>query len=306
MGEVWVARHRMLARPAAVKLIRPELLGHDQHSRDRVMRRFEREATATAALRSTHTIDVYDFGVTEDGAFFYVMEFLEGLNLDAIVRRFGPVGPGRTIYLMRQVCHSLGEAHARGLIHRDIKPANIFSSRLGPDCDFVKVLDFGLVKETTDEGSRPDATAPGGAAGTPAFMAPEMALGSPDVDGRADIYALGCVAYWLLTGQPVFKGTTPVATILSHVREVPVAPSSRMETPVPAALDALILDCLAKDPAARPQTTDEVVARLDAIAVVPWTHADARRWWALHGPLGSLSAVVGQELAAEALLCAKR
>ena len=250
MGEVWVARHRMLARPAAVKLIRPELLGHDQQPRERVMRRFEREATATAALRSTHTIDVYDFGVTEDGAFFYVMEFLEGLNLDAIVRRFGPVGPGRTIYLMRQVCHSLGEAHARGLIHRDIKPANIFSSRLGPDCDFVKVLDFGLVKETTDEGSRPDATAPGGAAGTPAFMAPEMALGSPDVDGRADIYALGCVAYWLLTGQPVFKGTTPVATMLSHVREAPVAPSSRTETPVPAALDALILDCLAKDPAA--------------------------------------------------------
>ncbi len=306
MGEVWVARHRMLARPAAVKLIRPELLGEDQHSREQALRRFEREATATAALRSTHTIDVYDFGVTEDGAFFYVMEFLEGLTLDAIVRRFGPVGPARTIYLLRQVCHSLGEAHARGLIHRDIKPANIFSSRLGPDCDYVKVLDFGLVKETTEVGSQPDVTAPGAAAGTPAFMAPEMALGNPDVDGRADIYALGCVAYWLLTGQHVFSGATPVATILSHVRETPAAPSSRTETPVPAELDALILDCLAKDPGDRPQTTAEIVARLDEMQVPAWTDEDARRWWALHGPLGSLSAVVGQDLAAAALVCAKR
>ena len=197
MGEVWVARHRMLARPAAVKLVRPELLGHDQRSRETAIRRFEREARATAALRSTHTIDVYDFGVTEDGSFFYVMEFLEGLTLDAMVRRYGPISAGRAVYLLRQICHSLGEAHARGMVHRDIKPANIFSSRLGPDCDFVKVLDFGLVKQTSDLNESTALTGLGVAAGTPAFMAPEVALSQSDVDSRADIYAVGCVAYWL-------------------------------------------------------------------------------------------------------------
>jgi serine/threonine-protein kinase len=307
MGEVWLGRHRMLARPAAVKLIRPELLGNDQRSRDTAVRRFEREAQATATLRSTHTIDVYDFGVTEDGAFFYVMEFLEGLSLDTIVKRFGPLGVPRAIHLIRQVCHSLGEAHARGIVHRDIKPANIFSCRLGPDCDFVKVLDFGLVKQTSGEEETGAAlTAQGVTAGTPGFMAPEMALSQVDVDGRADIYALGCVAYWLLTGEYVFKGETPVATMLAHVREEPLPPSARTEIHIPAPLDNAILACLAKDPAARPQTTAEVIALLDAIDVPPWTDADARRWWALHGPLGTLAAVEAEDRSPAAVVYAKR
>lgn len=306
MGEVWVARHRMLARPAAVKLVRPELLGHDQRSREMAIRRFEREAMATAALRSTHTIDVYDFGVAEDGSFFYVMEFLEGLTLDTMVRRFGPVESGRAVYLLRQICHSLGEAHARGMIHRDIKPANVFSSRLGPDCDFVKVLDFGLVKQTAALDESTALTGYGIAAGTPAFMAPEVALSQPNLDARADIYAVGCVAYWLLTGEVVFKRDTSLATVLAHVRDTPDAPSARSEIAIPAALDQLILECLAKDPGARPQTTEDLVRRLDAIAVRPWTPDDARKWWALHGPLGTVSSATADDRTPAAVVYAKR
>ena len=306
MGEVWVARHRMLARPAAIKLVRPELLGHDQRSRETAIRRFEREARATAALRSTHTIDVYDFGVSEDGSFFYVMEFLEGLTLDSMVRRYGPISAGRAVYLLRQICHSLGEAHARGMVHRDIKPANIFSSRLGPDCDFVKVLDFGLVKQTTDLNESTALTGLGVAAGTPAFMAPEIALSQSDVDHRADIYAVGCVAYWLVTGDVVFKRDTSLATVLAHVREAPDAPSDHSELTIPAALDQLILECLAKDPAARPQSTAELTSRLDAIDVTEWTADDARKWWALHGPLGTVSSATAEDRTPAAVMYAKR
>jgi serine/threonine-protein kinase len=305
MGEVWMGRHRMLARPAAIKLIRPDLLGTDQRSRETALRRFEREALATAALRSTHTIDVYDFGVTEEGAFFYVMEFLEGLNLDTLVQRFGPIAPPRAIHLLRQACHSLGEAHVRGLIHRDVKPANIFTCRLGPDCDFVKVLDFGLVKHTGSMTEQTALTMQGVTAGTPAYMAPEIGLGQ-EVDGRADVYALGCVAYWLITGQTVFHGESAVATVLSHVRDAPVPASHRTEIPVPAELDALILDCLAKDPGDRPQTMQEFDARLELIHVEPWSAADARKWWAMHGPIGTLSTIAGQDLSAEAVVYAKR
>jgi tRNA A-37 threonylcarbamoyl transferase component Bud32 len=306
MGEVWVARHRMLARPAAVKLIRPDLLGHDVRSRETAVRRFEREARATAALRSTHTIDVFDFGVAEDGSFYYVMEFLEGLTLEAMVKRFGPIGPARAIYLLQQVCHSLGEAHARGLVHRDIKPANIFSSRLGPDCDFVKVLDFGLVKQTTDLTNATAVTGRDITTGTPAYMAPEIALARHDIDGRADIYAVGCVAYWLVTGQLVFVRDTPLATALAHVRDRPDPPAARTEVPIPAALNALILQCLAKDPADRPQTTGDLSRALGAIAVDPWTVEDARRWWALHGPLGTLSTVTAEDKTPAGVVYAKR
>ena len=290
MGEVWVARHRMLARPAAVKLVRPELLGHDQRSRETAIRRFEREARATAALRSTHTIDVYDFGVSEDGSFFYVMEFLEGLTLDAMVRRYGPISAGRAVYLLRQICHSLGEAHARGMVHRDIKPANIFSSRLGPDCDFVKVLDFGLVKQqTTDLNESTALTGLGVAAGTPAFMAPEIALSQSDVDLRADIYAVGCVAYWLVTGEVVFKRDTSLATVLAHVRETPDAPSDAQRAADPGGAEPAHPGVPREGPAARPQTTAELSSRLDAINVTEWTADDARKWWALHGPLGTVT-----------------
>jgi eukaryotic-like serine/threonine-protein kinase len=283
MGEVWRARHRLLARPAAIKLIRADVLGSNVRTRDAIIKRFEREARDTATLGSTHTIDVYDFGVTEEGDFYYVMELLKGITIERYVQDYGPVEPARLVYLLRQVCHSLSEAHSRGLIHRDIKPANIFICRLGPDDDFVKVLDFGLVKhfETPIPGTM--LTLEGVTAGTPAYMAPEIALGKSDVDGRSDIYSLGCVAYYMLTGQPVFSGDTPVATVLAHVQNEPAPPSQRSELEVPSALDQLILECLAKDPARRPATAAELDERLAAsIHGDSWTQKNAHAWWELH------------------------
>jgi serine/threonine-protein kinase len=281
MGDVWVAKHRMLARPAAIKLIRPELLSLDPQSSERAIARFEREARATAALRSTHTVDVYDFGRTSDGSFYYVMELLEGLSLEVLVQRFGPQPPGRVVRLLRQVCHSLGEAHARGLIHRDVKPANIFTCRLGPDLDFVKVLDFGLVKDAQD----PNMTQGGYAAGTPAYMAPEVSLGRGRVDARADLYAVGCVAHWLLTGQPVFPGETPIATALGHAQMPPTAPSANSPYPVPPELDAIVLACLAKSPSDRPPTAADLDERLRAVPDAgDWNDAAARDWWDRHLP----------------------
>jgi serine/threonine-protein kinase len=296
MGDVWIAEHQMLARPAAIKLIRPEALGANEAGARVVEERFKREARATAALRSTHTVDLYDFGITDDGAFYYVMELLDGLDLATLVGRFGPLPAERVVHLLRGVCHSLGEAHDAGLIHRDIKPANIFTCRLGPDSDFVKVLDFGLVKSTGEEsGGGTALTREGAVPGTPAFMAPETALGDVTVDGRADIYALGCVAYWLLTGQPVFVGDTPVATLLKHVREEPLPPSRRTELEIPEDLEAVILSCLAKDPEARPQTAEKLDARLAACAVAVWTKEHADEWWRLHGPAAPWGPVITKD-----------
>ena len=285
MGEVWVARHRLLARPAAVKLIRPELMGPDLHSREALSRRFEREARATALLGSTHTVDVYDFGRTDDGAFFYVMELLDGLSVDTLIKRHGPINAERAVFLLKQVCHSLGEAHQREMIHRDIKPANIFVCRLGPDYDFVKVLDFGLVKGGSANLPESEVTATGTTAGTPAYMAPEMAMGGANLDGRADLYALGCVAYWMLTGRQVFEGENSIATILKHVRDTPVPPSQRTEIYIPPELEAIIMACLEKDPADRPHDAAEVMQRLSQVRFARlWTTDRARQWWDAHGP----------------------
>ena len=284
MGEVWRAKHRLLARPAAIKLIRGDILGSGYGTRDAIVQRFEREVQDTATLGSPHTIDVYDFGTTEEGDFYYVMELLNGISLERFVQLYGPMEAARVVYLLRQACHSLGEAHARGLIHRDIKPANIFMCRLGPDDDFVKVLDFGLVKHM---GASPEPllTVEGSTTGTPAFIAPEIALGRPGVDARADIYSIGCVAYYLLTGQLVFAGDTPVAMALAHVQERPVPPSERSELDIPPALDSLILDCLAKNAADRPESAVELARCLATI--VPqdaWTADTAHAWWELHRP----------------------
>jgi hypothetical protein len=283
MGEVWRAKHRLLARPAAIKLIRADVLGSSQQTRDALVQRFEREAQDTATLGSTHTIDVYDFGVTEEGDFYYVMELLNGISFERYVQEFGPMEPKRVVHLLRQVCHSLGEAHARGLIHRDIKPANLFMCRLGPDDDFVKVLDFGLVKHADAPSGRSMLTLEGVTAGTPGFMAPEIALGNPGIDGRADLYSLGCVAYYLLTGQQVFSGDTAVAIVLAHVQTPPTAPSARAEFPIPAALDAAVLACLAKDPSERPSSAWALDRRLAAAipADESWTPEEARAWWDL-------------------------
>ncbi len=277
MGEVWRAEHRMLARDAAIKLVRG---GTDASGRE-MMARFEREAKATAALRSPHTVQLYDFGRSDDGAFYYVMELLEGFTLEEIVRRFGPLPAGRVVHLLRQVCHSLAEAHAAGLVHRDIKPGNIFVARYGGDPDFVKVLDFGLVK--TLAASAADLTQAGLLAGTPAFMPPEMALGRA-VDGRTDLYALGAVGYTLLTGVPVFERKTALETIHDHASTPPIPPSRRVATPVPADLERVILDCLAKEPDERPESARALDALLAAIVLPePWTREMAERWWTRNG-----------------------
>ena len=287
MGEVYRARHRMLARPAAIKLIRPEAFGAGNSGAAQVMiQRFQREAEAAALLRSPHTINLYDFGMTDDGVFYYVMELLEGLDLETLVRRFGPVTDGRALYLLRHACHSLSEAHARGLIHRDIKPSNIFTCRLGLNVDFVKVLDFGLVKvHRRDEQERtvlltqPDVTT-----GTPAFMAPEMALGE-EVDSRVDIYALGCVGYWLLTGKLVFEAETPVKMMLQHIQSAPVPPSEATEVDVPPELDRILLQCLAKKPEDRPADTATLARMLAAVPARDcWTKERAEHWWETHLP----------------------
>lgn len=283
MGEVWKGEHRMLARPAAIKLIRPEALSGDEATRENVIRRFEREARATATLRSMHTVELYDFGLTDDGAFYYVMELLDGLNLQDLVARFGPISAGRAIHLLRQICHSLGEAHSRGMIHRDIKPANVFVCRLGPDVDFVKVLDFGLVTAPSDRDlEMTQLTVEGVLTGTPAFMSPEVAEGAQS-DSRADIYALGCVGYWLLTGQQVFEGDTPLSVLMQHVRDAPVPPSERTEINVPEDFEKIILACLSKNPEDRPQTAAELDQRLATVAVDgEWGQDAAQQWWDLH------------------------
>ena len=295
MGEVWRARHRWLVRHAAIKLIRPEMLGALAGADATVARRrFEREAQATASLNSPHSIRLFDFGVTEDGSFYYVMELLTGRNLESIVREFGPLPANRAVHLLRQVCHSLAEAHARGLVHRDIKPANIYVCRMALDYDFVKVLDFGLVKLRRGDPMDTLLTSNHATTGTPAYMAPESVLAQGDVDRRADIYSLGCVAYYLLTGQLVFPSTTAMQNLVDHVHTRPVAPSERTELPIAAALDALVLACLEKSPALRPQNAEELLARLDTCeAGDDWTGAMAQRWWKTHlpelaGPLPSI------------------
>jgi len=282
MGEVWRARHRLLARPAAIKLIRADVLGSSARTREDLMRRFEREARETAQLGSTHTVNVFDFGVTESGDFYYVMELLEGISLQRFIELFGPMEPRRVIYVLRQVLHSLGEAHGRGLVHRDIKPANILLCRLGPDDDFVKVLDFGLVKHV-DASAATLLTRDGTTAGTPSYMAPEIALGRAEIDGRADLYALGCVAYYLLTGQPVFAADSDIAVTMAHIQDTPVRPSLRSEFNIPEALEASVLAWLAKDPGARPASAQQSDRRLAAIDVQdPWTGEKAHAWWELH------------------------
>ncbi|NOT07723.1 MAG: serine/threonine protein kinase, partial [Gemmatimonadales bacterium] len=279
MGEVWRARHRLLARPAAIKIIRPFLTANQD-----AVARFGREAQAIASLRSPHTVDLFDFGVADDGSFYYVMELLDGVDADALVRRFGPVPPARAVHLLRQICHSLSEAESRGLVHRDIKPANIFLCRYGEDYDFVKVLDFGIVKGAREiAGGAAALTGDNAVQGTPAFIAPEQAMGEESLDGRADIYATGCVAYWLLTGELVFDAPSPVALLMHHIQTAPPAPSSRTSQPIPPELDRLVLSCLAKDPADRPQSARELSRRLAEIeGADAWTSERGRKWWAQH------------------------
>jgi tRNA A-37 threonylcarbamoyl transferase component Bud32 len=285
MGEVYKAKHRMLARPAAIKLIRAEMLGAaDAETARLAITRFRREAEAAANLRSEHTVELYDFGVTGDDTLYLVMEFLDGMDLETLVRQEGPLTAGRVTYILKQVCDSLDEAHSYGLVHRDIKPANIHLGRVGRKHDFVKVMDFGLVKAIADDGAEETmATIPGQMAlGTPAYMSPEMALGET-VDARTDIYALGCVAYFLLTGELVFGGEKAVNLIAKHLQAEPVPPSQRTTQPIPAALERLIMKCLAKNPINRPQSANELAEALTWVTADAWGETQASEWWTQHG-----------------------
>ncbi len=281
MGEVYKATHRMLARPAAIKLIRPETIGAgDPVAAELAVTRFRREAQAAANLRSPHTVELYDFGVTDDQTLYFVMELLDGLDLDTLVREHGPLPASRAVHVLTQVCASLEEAHVQGLVHRDIKPANIHVGRLGLVCDFVKVLDFGLVKPIADRSVEQTlATQAGLIVGTPGYMAPEMVL-SDTVDGRADLYALGCVGYYLLTGQQVFDADTTMKVMAKHLQEAPIPPSQRVANGVPPRLEQVILACLAKTPDDRPRSAADLARLLAAADVEPWTNEEAAEWWA--------------------------
>ncbi len=285
MGEVWLARHHVLSRPAAIKLIRPELLGEGGESGARAVRRFEREAQVTAKLRSPHTVELYDFGRSQTGVFYYVMEYLDGLDLALLVERFGPVPVERAVHFLLQACDALGDAHDHNLIHRDIKPANIHACRMGITYDYIKVLDFGLVKPGKEQPADPTITADGTATGTPAYMPPEMITGAHTVDARSDLYSLGCVGYWLLSGRPLFESGTPLGVLVDHVKTEPSPVSQRAEIPIPQELDRILLQCVAKNPADRFQSARQLA---DALAACPvpetWTSARAEQWWKLHQP----------------------
>ncbi len=288
MGEVWRATHRLLARPAAIKLVRAEIVAEAGERKAQALARFEREAKVTAALESPHTVELYDFGVAEDGTLYYVMELLCGLDLSLLVERFGPLPPERVVYLLLQICDSLEEAHRAGLIHRDIKPANVFVSRRADHFDWIKVLDFGLVRPAEASARDKDSvatTAAGKIPGTPAFLAPEAALGQSELDGRMDLYALGCVAYFALTGALIFEADSPMAMAVQQVTAQPKPPSERLGKALPKELEDAVLACLAKQPDDRPESAKALAARLRAIHFdEPWTEERAAHFWHEHLP----------------------
>jgi serine/threonine-protein kinase len=273
MGEVYLAEHLLLRRPCAVKLIRPERAGDPRN-----LARFEREVQATVALSHPNIVEVFDYGHTEGGTFYYVMEYLPGLNLEEFTRRHAPLALGRIVHLLRQACAALHEAHAAGLIHRDIKPSNILVCQRGGRHDVVKLLDFGLVQAHGLSGGGQQLTQEGAIAGTPAYMSPEQGAGR-DVDARSDLYSLGAVAYFLLTGRPPFVRDSVVQTLAAHLGE-PVVPPNRHRLDVPADLQAVVQRCLEKDPARRFADADELAQALARCSCADqWTREQAAAWW---------------------------
>jgi serine/threonine-protein kinase len=272
MGEVYLAEHVLLKRPCALKRIRP-----GQDNDPVTLARFEREVRATAELSHPHTVEIYDYGRAGDGTFYYVMEYLWGLTLEDLVRRDGPLPASRVVFLLRQVCEALEEAHSAGLIHRDIKPGNIFAARRGGQYDFIKLLDFGLVKAVARHDD-PALSQADNVVGTPLYMAPEQ-FGDETPDARADIYALGAVGYFLLTGRPPFAAGTSYEIMIAHARD-PVTPPSQTGAAVPADVEAVLLRCLSKEPSQRYQTAAALGEALATCSVAgDWTTADAARWW---------------------------
>jgi serine/threonine-protein kinase len=281
MGEVYRASHAMLRRPTAIKVIRPEL------SDPELLRRFEREVRETSRLSHPNTIAVFDYGRTPDGAFYYAMEYLDGDDLRRFVERHGPLPPARVIHLLRQACGALAEAHGAGLVHRDLKPSNLMLCRRGGLHDFVKVVDFGLVKDVT---AAADLTGTGVFAGTPETMAPEVLRGEP-VTASADLYALGVVGYFLLTGKGIFDANSALEIVGHHLHTPPVPPRDRVPA-VPADLEAVILRCLAKEPAERFADADALARALAACGDAGgWTEEHAAAWWSAHanGSTGTAS-----------------
>jgi len=277
MGEVYLAEHAFLRRPCAVKLIRPERAGDA-----RALQRFEREAQATATLTHPNAVQLFDYGRAEDGTFYYVMEYLQGLTLDDLVGRHGPLPPQRAIHLLRQICGPLQEAHAIGLIHRDIKPSNVMVCERGGRHDVAKLLDFGLVLSQALTTEPEKLTREGALAGTPAYMSPEQAAGREALDGRSDIYSVGALGYFLLTGRPPFAGRSGVQALAAHLYERP-EPVCGHRADVPAELDAVVLRCLAKDSADRFPDAGSLEAALTACQTTePWTEQEASQWWRAH------------------------
>jgi serine/threonine-protein kinase len=274
MGEVYLAEHQLLKRPCAIKLVRP-----GQETDPTVLERFEREVRLTATLSHWNTVEIYDYGRAEDGTYYYVMEYLPGLSLAELVERFGPMPPERAVYLLRQVCQALREAHAAGLIHRDIKPSNIFAARRGGLDDVAKLLDFGLVLPIAQD-LAPQLTGTGKVVGTPVYMAPEQSRGSGrDVDARTDIYSLGAVAYYLLTGRPPFDQKDPMEVMIAHARD-PVTPPSQIRPGIPEDLERVVLRCLAKAPDDRfpdAESLEQVLA--DCACAARWNAKTAAQWW---------------------------
>jgi serine/threonine-protein kinase len=274
MGVVYRARHAMLRRPTAIKLLAPDRLGSD------AVTRFEREVQLTARLTHPNTIRVFDYGRTADGIFYYAMEYLEGANLADVVAAAGPMPAARVIHILEQTAGALAEAHQIGLIHRDIKPANIFLTEQGGMPDVAKVLDFGLVKQLgPSDGEHADVTRENSVTGTPLYMAPEALTAPETMDGRADLYALGAVGYFLVTGQEVFTGTTTIDIFGKHLHATPVPPSERLGQPVPPDLERLLMSCLEKQPDRRPESARTLQRGLrDCGDAGAWREEDARRW----------------------------
>jgi eukaryotic-like serine/threonine-protein kinase len=267
MGEVWQATHHMLSRPAAIKLILPEIIDLGESEVAEAQDRFLEEAKITSTLTSPHTVELYDFGVTDDRSFYYVMELLSGDDLNWIIKRSGPMPANRVVYLMIQMCESLAEAHNIGLIHRDIKPANIFVCHIGLQYDFIKILDFGLAKNLSEN------IKPMKVEGTPGFMAPESLDKNAKINNSVDIYALGCVAYWMLTTKNVFgiNLELPIASNNSNLN---------LSNPIPADLDQLIRKCLAKEPTDRPESAEVLAEQLSKCDIgEAWNNEIAKEWW---------------------------
>jgi len=274
MGEVYRASHAMLRRPTAIKLLPPDRAGEAS------LVRFEREVQMTAQLSHPNTVAIYDYGRTPDGLFYYAMEYLDGINLEDLVRQYGAQPAGRVIAILDQVCGALSEAHGRGLVHRDIKPANIILTERGGEPDVAKVVDFGLVRPLEPGDPQMTATAASVLTGTPLYLSPE-AMTMPEVaDPRSDLYALGAVAYFLLTAHTIFEAGTAAEVIGHHLHTEPVPPSQRVADPIPADLEAIVLQCLRKPPAERPPSARALRDALRRCAGVPrWTSDDATAWW---------------------------